>query len=215
MSHHRRVVTVTAALLLAAGATLSTGPLAAAADQTPPTAPPNVRITQATFDTLTVAWDRATDNSGHVDFYPVFINGVWRSGSYETSVTVFGLAPGTTYQVQVFALDVVGNWSAPATRTAATAGDNQRPPAPTSLRTASGGTVLMWNAPRDNRGIGNYRIFANGTWIFSSGLGLPFSILTETYPLLRHGQTVTLTVQAVDLSGLTSAHSNPLTIRVP
>lgn len=215
MSQLQRAAAVTA-LLLTGGTMLAAEPAAAAADSTPPTPPPNMQVTQVSFDTVSLTWSPARDNSGHVEFYPVFVNGRWTSGSYETGVTLNGLAPGTTYRIEVFALDADGNWSAPSAAAVTTTADSQPPTTPANLRTVSGGSGLLWEASADNRGIGTYRIFADGQWIFStSGVGIGFDTLTDSYPVLVHGATYTFTVLAVDQSGSTSGHSNPLTVRVP
>ena len=74
----------------------------------------------------------------------------------------------------------------------------------------------MWDASTDNRGIGFYRVFGNGQHLFTvSATEIGFSFMTDTYPVVRHGQTLTVTVQAVDLTGLTSGLARPLTVTVP
>ncbi|HEX6220953.1 MAG TPA: S8 family serine peptidase [Acidimicrobiia bacterium] len=62
--------------------------------------------------TLDVSWIEATDNWA-VTGYLLRVDGeTWTSQSGRQS-TITGLTPGTTYQMEVIARDVMGNWSQP------------------------------------------------------------------------------------------------------
>jgi hypothetical protein len=161
-----------------------------------PRPPANLRVTSAGFDTLSFAWSRSPDDDGRgADFfYQVLLDGALRSGSYEPSVT--------------------NQVSSPAAVSASTLRDAVAPTTPRNLRADAVG--LMWDASTDNRGIGFYRVFGNGQHLFTvSATEIGFSFMTDTYPVVRHGQTLTVTVQAVDLTGLTSGLARPLTVTVP
>jgi chitodextrinase len=220
MSNLRRAAAVAAAVLLAGGATLGAAPIASAATTDSgagraPTAPTNLRITQIGFDTVSLAWGPSSDDSGRVEFYPVFANGRWASGSYGTEVTLRYLTHGTTYQIDVYAIDGEGHWSAPARTAVTTVRDAQPPATPANLRTASGGSALLWDQSTDNRGVSHYRLFADGVWVASWSLGVEFRTLTDVLCVLTRGRTYTFTVRAADTSGLVSQQGNPITVTVP
>jgi hypothetical protein len=182
-----------------------------------PRPPANLRVTSAGFDALSFAWSRSPDDDGRGAgfFYQVLLDGMLRSGSYEPSVSVSDLRAGHTYRVEVRSLDTLTNQvSSPVAVSASTLRDTVAPTTPRHLRADAVG--LMWDASTDNRGIGFYRVFGNGQHLFSvSATEIGFSFMTDTYPLVRHGQTLTVTVQAVDLTGLSSGLARPLTVTVP
>jgi Raf kinase inhibitor-like YbhB/YbcL family protein len=79
-------------------------------DPTPPSTPGNLRATNVTANTVTLAWDAATDNIG-VTGYNVYKDGVKFSTVPDTTATVDGLVPATSYDFQVEAFDANGNTS--------------------------------------------------------------------------------------------------------
>ncbi len=79
-------------------------------DQTPPSAPQNVRASQITFNSIRLAWDAPTDNVG-VTGYEVYKNGELATTATGTSAVVTGLAPSTEYSFIVKAKDAAGNSS--------------------------------------------------------------------------------------------------------
>jgi cellulose 1,4-beta-cellobiosidase len=82
-------------------------------DTTPPSAPTNLSLTNATSSSLTVRWSASTDDVGVV-IYQVLVNGNQVSMATGTSATITGLASGTVYGVSVRALDAAGNVSNPS-----------------------------------------------------------------------------------------------------
>lgn len=206
-----------AVLVVSAAAISAVAVVAPASAAEGPRPPANLRVTSAGFDTLSFAWSRSPDDDGQGSYflYQVLLDGVLRSGSYEPSVSVSDLRVGHTYRVEVRSLDQLTNRvSSPVAVSASTLSDTVAPTRPRNLRADAVG--LMWDASTDNRGIGSYRFFGNGQHLLTVGAAeISFSFMTETYPVVRHGQTLTVTVQAVDLTGLTSGLARPLTVTVP
>jgi chitodextrinase len=79
-------------------------------DLTPPTPPTNVQVTEVTMYKIVLSWDAGTDNIA-VDKYVVYVNGKRYSRPKYTSVSITGLDPATTYQIELETLDTSGNAS--------------------------------------------------------------------------------------------------------
>ncbi|RSN60424.1 hypothetical protein DMH01_13990 [Amycolatopsis sp. WAC 04182] len=79
-------------------------------DTTAPTAPGNARSTGTTPDSVSLAWDAATDNVG-VAGYDVYNGSTLATSATGTSITVTGLSPDTSYGFTVKARDAAGNVS--------------------------------------------------------------------------------------------------------
>ncbi|WP_370949780.1 proprotein convertase P-domain-containing protein [Amycolatopsis sp. cg5] len=79
-------------------------------DTTAPTAPGNPRSTGTTANSVSLAWDAATDNVG-VTGYDVYNGATLATSSAGTSATVTGLNPDTAYTFTIKARDAAGNVS--------------------------------------------------------------------------------------------------------
>ncbi len=79
-------------------------------DTEAPTAPLNLRSTQITGTSVTIAWDAATDNMGVVG-YEVYQDNVLIGKETGTTYTVTGLETWREYSFTVKAFDAVGNQS--------------------------------------------------------------------------------------------------------
>ncbi|MFJ8917094.1 fibronectin type III domain-containing protein [Amycolatopsis sp. NPDC102389] len=90
------------------GLTLVTG--GGNGDTTAPSAPGNARSTGTTSNSVSLAWDAATDNVG-VTGYDVYNGSVLMTSVTGTSATVTGLSPDTSYAFTVKARDAAGNVS--------------------------------------------------------------------------------------------------------
>jgi hypothetical protein len=90
------------------------------ADVDPPTAPTNLRVTGATASSVTLAWDRSTDNIA-VAGYGVYRVGVQDGTTTNLTFSVSGLSCGKAFTISVDAFDAAGNHSARAGVTTATA----------------------------------------------------------------------------------------------
>ncbi len=79
-------------------------------DLTPPTPPLNVRATEVTMYKIVLEWDAGTDNIA-VEKYAVYVDGKRYSRPKYTTVSITGLDPATTYQIELETLDTSGNAS--------------------------------------------------------------------------------------------------------
>ena len=83
-------------------------------DIEPPTIPQNLVISNETESTFIITWDASTDNT-KVGIYEIYVDDILYGSSNNEMFTANGLAPSTTYKVQVLAVDEVGNKSALST----------------------------------------------------------------------------------------------------
>lgn len=84
-----------------------------------PAVPAGLTVAGVTASSASLAWTEAS-GSDPATSYDVYENGVLAATARTTSATVTGLAPGTTYQFTVAAVDAAGNASAPSAAVSAT-----------------------------------------------------------------------------------------------
>jgi chitodextrinase len=189
---------------------------AAAGDTQPPTTPTNLRITGTSPNSVSLAWDPSTDDSGSVfyriiqdDFaYPVID---WVSG---TSFVVYPLTPATTFRFRVSARDQSGNASGLSNTVTTTTGpeDVTPPSTPQNLRvtgTSADSVSLAWEPSTDDVRVMGYWIYFDG--VVSRGTGETRFTFTGLSPNTTHRFSVT----ALDTrypQGNESAHSNEVTV---
>lgn len=80
-------------------------------DTTAPTSPSNLTSTAQTTSSISLSWTASTDNVA-VTGYEIYNDTALAGTSSDTSYTVTGLTPGTTYSFTVKAMDAAGNRSA-------------------------------------------------------------------------------------------------------
>ena len=85
-----------------------------------PTAPINLRITNSTRTSVSLAWDASTDDVG-IDKYDIYVNGVKAYITPNTFITVRNLTPFQTYGIYIKAKDLAGNESVKSNQVSATA----------------------------------------------------------------------------------------------
>ena len=204
-------ISLTCCAVLAVFAALA--PVASAGprrDNTPPTTPTNVRVVSVTEDSITIAWDASTDNSGKIHAY--IAGGIYHPGT-STTKTFGSLVPNTTRTFWVQAIDPSGNMSGlsePVTGT--TAPDVTAPTTPTNLQVTSTGisTVsLAWDRSSDRWSFG-YEVLMDGAVLTSVAhpyMGTPTTTLRKIVP-----GTHTFQVRARDHSGNVSGLSNSQTV---
>lgn len=210
-------------------------PAVAAPRDNPPTAPTNLRTTNVTQTSVTLAWDASTDDRGVLEY------GAWapatpgvpavvpvRVPGTQLTATLTSLRPNSTYTFHVQAWDG-RNWSWQAELTVTTPRELVAPSAPSGLRlndffwgqpvdgvTAS--TVLLaWNASADDFGPITYEVLVNGVptpnaWSARPAGTPPGSTDGALVRQLRPGTTHQLAVRARDGSGNLSAVSNTVTV---
>ena len=135
-------------------------------DATPPSVPQGVAASAVGAERIDVSWSPSMDDESGVAGYRVFRDGgeiaLTSSNTYQDG----GLAPGTTYEYQVSAIngaEVEGERSSPAY---ATTPDDSGPTVPTNLSATAISTEsigLSWSASTDDEsGIAYYRVFRGG-----------------------------------------------------
>jgi chitodextrinase len=197
---------------------------AAPRDTTPPTAPTNLRTTSVTETAVTLAWHPSTDNVGVIEYaaWTTEIPTVRVPGS-QTSATVTGLHPNTSYLFRVQAWDG-RNWSWQAELTVTTARELVPPTAPgapmvtnTVDEVTASSAALVWPSSTDNFGPVRYEVLVDGVPTPNAMSLLPPG--TPSGPTagaqvrqLRPGTTYQLAVRARDGSGNVSAVSDTVTV---
>jgi chitodextrinase len=179
-------------------------------DNTPPSTPTGVRVVSVTEETITIAWNASTDNSGRIHAY--IAGGIYHPGD-STTKTLTGLVPNTTRTYFVQAIDPSGNMSGLSQPvTATTAPDVTPPTTPTGLTVTGTGisTVsLAWDRSSD-RWAFRYEVLMNGEMVTS--LQHPFTgTPTTTLRKIPPG-TYAFQVRARDFSGNVSGLSDTVTV---
>jgi chitodextrinase len=209
-----RTTRVAAVILMVLALLLSPSPALAAKDRTPPTTPTNLHVTATTENSVTLAWDASTDNSGSFS-YRVHLVSLSKVAN-QTSLTWTSLSPTTTYSFYVYAVDKAGNRSTNSnTVTVTTLAPDTAPTTPTNLHaTAIAHTTatLAWNPSTDNSGSVTYRI--QMVSIYNS-MAMETSQTSITWTSLSPNTTYSFSVYAFDQSGNRSANSNTLTVTTP
>lgn len=115
-------------------------------DLIPPSAVPDLAVSDITATTATVTWGAATDNYGLAG-YEVTVDGgtAHRTTVGTRSYTATGLAPSTSHTVSVVAIDLAGNTSTtPATVSFTTAAPPPPPDGNLTLEPEQGGATATW-----------------------------------------------------------------------
>ncbi len=212
----RRTILVASAIGGAAAIVVAAYPALAATDTQPPTSPTNNHVTGVTATTVSLAWNKSTDNVG-VTEYDVFKQGqlVTKVSGSALTATVTRLTPATPYVFTIVARDKAGNSSQDSSEAKATtkpSNDHTAPSAPGNLHSSaqSSSTVtLAWKASTDNAGgvgIDGYDVFVDGGT--APVASTDASTLTATVGNLNANTTYHFTVKANDLAGNGSTASN-------
>lgn len=186
-----------------------------AADTAPPSVPGNPRVSNLTCNTVTFAWNAATDNVG-VAFYDVYHDGqLMKSVSGTTLSTGLTVVPGATWGLYVNARDAAGNVSQASATVTITPPqcqvDTQPPTVPSGLTASASGTTvtLRWTASTDNVGVRAYDIYRGGTVVGTvTGSGSTAPATTFVDSGLAANTTYAYSVVARDAQGNASARSN-------
>jgi chitodextrinase len=190
------------------------GSVAAARDRTPPTTPTNLRATNLTQTSVTLAWNPSTDKSGTVT-YTVYKDGQpFTVPQGQTTYTIDWLSPGRTYSFYVTASDPSLNQSGRSNTVTVTSLRDTTPPTAPELSGSVRGpsqVSLTWTRSTDDTTwwtLG-YRIFANGAPVTQH-----VNWYGERSVVLRHlapATSYTFTVEANDFNGNTTM-SNAVTL---
>jgi hypothetical protein len=227
-----RSLAAVAAAVAAFGLTLAVGTATAVAaprDTVPPTAPTDLRAIEVTQTSVTLAWNRSTDNVGVREYaaWAVDVPTV-RVPPSQTSATLTSLRPNTTYVVKVQAWDG-WNWSWPAELTVTTQRELVAPSAPSGLRLSDGlwglpvdgvtasAVLLAWTSSTDDVGPITYEVLVDGApspnVLSTRPAGTPSGPESGAWVRqLDPGTTYRLAVRARDASDNVSAVSNTVTV---
>lgn len=170
------------------------GPTATGTFTTGPTTPGTPTASNITGTSATVSWTASTDSQG-VSGYSYQVNGgTWSAYSNTESVSLTGLAYGTTYTVGVRSEDPAGNISATATGEFTTL--PSAPGTPTASNIAGTSVTLSWAAASDHNGVSGYSYQLNGgTWSAWA------NALSVNLTGLAYGTSYTVDVRAEDAAG--------------
>ena len=183
-------------------------------DHIPPTTPTNLQVTAVSPTSVSFSWGPSTDNSGSF-FYVLYKNNsvVANASMSETTTTLTGLNPSTTYTFKIRARDLSMNWSGYSNTVTATTLPANTPPTPPVLSAPSVGPThisLSWTPPANGAPSFRYWIYRDGveiiTWYQQSSI---------TFYNEAPGTTHTYTVKVRTGTGLFSAHSNAVTVTTP
>jgi chitodextrinase len=189
-----------------------------APDVTPPTTPANLRPTATTPSSVSLAWDRSSDEWGFA--YQVLVDGDVVASTSQPAFQVRHLTPGTTHVFVVRARDTSGNLSADSNSVTVPleASSDRTPPTTPANLTASqppddfcGTNVLQWDASRDDvdaQSAIEYEIYLDGSLFSVTAPGI------TNRSLYTFEGTNTWTVVAVDRAGNSSGTSNAATVTV-
>jgi chitodextrinase len=175
----------------------------------PPATPANLRVTATTTNSVSLAWDPVSN----VVSYQVRRDTVSSLPVTQTSDTVNGLVPGTTYAFSVRALNSVGQsaWSAPLS--AATVADTMAPTVPVLSGSVLSPSMvrLTWTESTDNLPMVGYNVYVNG---LPARNMLPVETSPRTVEIhqLHAASTYQFTVKAYDQVGNFSAASHVLSL---
>ncbi|MEU4833907.1 PQQ-dependent sugar dehydrogenase [Streptosporangium sp. NPDC023615] len=188
---------------------------AGASDTQPPTVPGGPRVSGLTCDTVTFAWNAATDNVG-VAFYDVYHDGQqMKTVSGTTLSTSLTVVPGATWGLYVNARDAAGNVSQASTTVTITPpqcqADTQAPSAPARLAASVSGTTvtLRWTASTDNVGVRAYDVHRGGAKVGTVNGTPPATTFIDS--ALSAGTAYQYHVVARDGQANVSARSNTVT----
>jgi len=176
----------------------------AGADTTPPSAPTQLRVASVTSGSVSLQWKASADRKGSgLAGYDIFENGSAIASATNTTFTVTGLSPSTTFQFAVRARDNAGNVSAFSnTVSATTKGPSctSYPATPAGLQVtsvSSNSANLLWDAVAPPVGCTvTYNVYRDGTQI-ASGL----SVATYNAGGLSPSTTYRFAVSSTDAFG--------------
>ncbi|WP_339660823.1 endonuclease [uncultured Polaribacter sp.] len=133
-------------------------------DTQAPTTPANVTLNNITLNSITVSWSASSDNIG-VTGYNVYIDGILKAQTPNTSITFSNLTTNTAYSFTVVAKDLINNMSsASASISGTTLQDANAPTTPTNLvfsNQTDSSFKVSWTASTDNNAVTGYEVYVN------------------------------------------------------
>jgi chitodextrinase len=178
------------------------------ADTAAPTAPTSLRVISASHNSVSLAWNASSDNTG-VEKYAVIRNNTLLAYATSTSYIDQTVSENSSYTYTVKALDAAQNMSAASnTLSIATPAAPDTQPPVVQLTSPSAGTVrgsvTMSATATDNRGVASVAFYANN-YLIGSDSSAPYAITWDT--LLAPDSSVAVTAVAKDVSANTTTAS--------
>ena len=139
-------------------------------DTIPPTLPGEIMVINKTHERLDIRWNASFDEN-QLEGYNVYLDGVLFKTTVDTSTSMHGLTPSTTYLVGVEAYDTSGNISGLSTISVSTEDLPDLPPSvvePEVSSITSTTANVNWNPSQDNGYIVEYQVYLNGTLMFTT-----------------------------------------------
>jgi len=163
---------------------------------TGPSAPGTPTASSITGTSATVSWTQANDPLGITGYSYQVNGGTWSAFSNVLSVSLTGLAYGTTYTVAVHAQDNAGNLGDTATGTFTT--PPSAPGAPIASNITGTTATVSWTPATGANGIAGYRYRLNGGSWSSWNAAMSVNLTGLSY-----GTHYTIDVEAEDAAGST------------
>ena len=186
----------------------------AARDRTPPTTPTDLRITATGPNSISLAWNASTDNSGNFWYIVQGCGGSIRVNPPQTTFTNSRLWPDRTYSCSVYALDAAGNRSGNSNTVTYTTPPDTTPPSPPPELSATAvyptRISVAWTASVDNVSQVYYTLFVDGSPYFGDLIGYREWTVLDLSP----STTYVFRVTARDAFG-NVAESNVLSVTTP
>ena len=180
-----------------------------------PSGPPGVPTISSitpSDSSLSVAFSAASSNAPLTDYeYQLDSSGTWISGGTITSpLVIHGLTNGTSYSVQIRAVNAIGDGSA-STPMSGTPQGLPGAPTITSIATGVGTASVAFTAGYNGGGtITNYQYQLNsGSWVSAATTTSPITISG-----LSNGTTYSIAIRAIAASG-NGAASLPASVTTP
>jgi len=178
-------------------------------DTVAPTQPMDVVASNETTTTIDINWTASTDNV-EVTGYNIYVDDVLTGQSANVNYQITGLAPSTSYAIQVEARDLINNKSDKSTvLNATTTSDTTAPSVPTNITATNiSGTAFKanWDAATDDTAVTEYRVFVDGVFEAST------TDLNYTITGLTVSTTYQISVSAKDAANNESAQSESLSV---
>ncbi|MDA9093011.1 endonuclease [Polaribacter sp.] len=178
-------------------------------DTVAPTQPMDVVASNETTTTIDINWTASTDNV-EVTGYNIYVDDVLTGQTANVNYQITGLAPSTSYAIQVEARDLINNKSDKSTvLNAATTSDTTAPSVPTNITATNiSGTAFKanWDAATDDTAVTEYRVFVDGVFEAST------TDLDYTITGLTVSTTYQVSVSAKDAANNESAQSESLSV---
>ena len=176
-------------------------------DTQPPSVPEELRVSEKSFESLTLTWKASTDND-KVAKYQVFLDASKVAEVTTATSILSGLSPGNSYSLSVAAIDASGNSSERSSELRAdTPIDTEAPGVPEDLSvtaTTETTVTITWTASTDNAEVLEYAIFLNGE-LYATAVNPELTLEN-----LQQGEAYSVKILSRDIYGNNSPLSESL-----